>query len=37
MGLSTVETLPSIKIPNVNALPDETKVIVLDYQRNNGS
>jgi len=37
MGLSTVETLPSIKIPNVNTLPDETKVIVLDYQRNNGS
>ena len=37
MGLGTVETLPSIKIPNVNSLPEETKVVVLDYHRNNGS
>jgi L-ascorbate metabolism protein UlaG (beta-lactamase superfamily) len=36
MGISAPEVQPSIKIPNVSALPDETKVVVLDYQRNNG-
>lgn len=36
MGLGTLEVQPSMKIPNVNALPDETKVIVLDYQKSNG-
>lgn len=36
MGLSAPEVQPSIKIPNVGALPEETKVVVLDYQRNNG-
>jgi len=31
MGLSTVETLPSLKVASVAALPEETQVIVLDY------
>jgi L-ascorbate metabolism protein UlaG (beta-lactamase superfamily) len=33
MGLSEVETLPSLKISKVNELPEETKVVVLDYTR----
>lgn len=37
MGISAPEVQPSIKIPNVSSLPEETKVIVLDYQRNNGA
>ena len=36
MGLGNLEVQPSIKIPNVSALPEETKVVVLDYQKNNG-
>jgi len=36
MGLGNLEVLPSIKIPNVSSLPEETKVVVLDYQKNNG-
>jgi hypothetical protein len=36
MGLGNIEVQPSIKIPNVTSLPEETKVIVLDYQKNNG-
>jgi hypothetical protein len=35
MGLGKVEPEPSLKIPNLSALPEETKVVVLDYQRNN--
>ncbi|NPV40979.1 MAG: MBL fold metallo-hydrolase [Anaerolineae bacterium] len=31
MGLSTVETLPSLKVASVAALPEETQVSVLDY------
>ena len=31
MGLSEVETLPSLKVVNVASLPEETQVIVLDY------
>jgi L-ascorbate metabolism protein UlaG (beta-lactamase superfamily) len=31
MGLSTVETMPSLKVANVAALPEETQVIILDY------
>lgn len=31
MGLSAVETMPSLKIASVAALPEETQVIVLDY------
>jgi len=31
MGLSAVETLPSLKVASVAALPEETQVIVLDY------
>jgi L-ascorbate metabolism protein UlaG (beta-lactamase superfamily) len=35
MGLGNVETVPSIKIPNVSSLPGETKVVVLAYQKTN--
>jgi len=35
MGLGNLEPVPSLKVPNVNALPDETKVVVLGYQLNN--
>ena len=35
MGLSHVDPVPSLKIPNVAALPDESKVVILDYQKNN--
>jgi L-ascorbate metabolism protein UlaG (beta-lactamase superfamily) len=35
MGLGSVEPVPSIKIPNINSLPDETKVV--DYQKNNAA
>jgi L-ascorbate metabolism protein UlaG (beta-lactamase superfamily) len=31
MGLSEVETLPSLKLANARALPEETRVMVLDY------
>ena len=34
MGLGDIESVPSLKVPNVNALPDETKVVVLAYQLN---
>jgi L-ascorbate metabolism protein UlaG (beta-lactamase superfamily) len=34
MGLSNPESVPSLKIPNVAALPEETKVVVLDYQKS---
>lgn len=33
MGLSQVEKFPSLKISSLDGLPDETKVIVLDYPR----
>lgn len=36
MGLTKVDSEPSLKIPNTSALPEETKVVVLDYQKNNG-
>ena len=31
MGLSEVETMPSLKVSNVASLPEETQVVVLDY------
>ena len=31
MGLSTVETLPSLKIAKPESLPEETQIVVLDY------
>jgi L-ascorbate metabolism protein UlaG (beta-lactamase superfamily) len=31
MGLSEVETMPSLKVSNAASLPEETQVIVLDY------
>jgi L-ascorbate metabolism protein UlaG (beta-lactamase superfamily) len=34
MGLSEVEKMPSLKISSASSLPDETKVIVLDYQHS---
>jgi L-ascorbate metabolism protein UlaG (beta-lactamase superfamily) len=37
MGLGHVDSVPSLKIQNTNALPDETKVVVLDYQRNSAN
>lgn len=33
MGLSKVESVPSLKIANKSALPEETKVVILDYQK----
>ena len=36
MGLGNLEVQSSINLPNVSALPEETKVVVLDYQKNNG-
>jgi L-ascorbate metabolism protein UlaG (beta-lactamase superfamily) len=35
MGLNNIEKVPSLKIPNASSLPDETKVVILDYQKNN--
>jgi L-ascorbate metabolism protein UlaG (beta-lactamase superfamily) len=35
MGLHEAETMPTLKISK-SALPDETKVVVLDYQREQG-
>jgi Predicted Zn-dependent hydrolases of the beta-lactamase fold len=34
MGLAKPDSVPSLKIPNTAALPEETKVVVLDYQKN---
>lgn len=34
MGLADVPTQPTLKVTSVNSLPDETQVIVLDFQRN---
>lgn len=34
MGLSEVETMPSLKVSSASSLPDETKVIVLEYQHS---
>jgi L-ascorbate metabolism protein UlaG (beta-lactamase superfamily) len=31
MGLSHVETMPSLKITSIEGLPEETRVVVLDY------
>jgi len=31
MGLSTVETLPTLKVAKPESLPDETQIVVLDY------
>jgi L-ascorbate metabolism protein UlaG (beta-lactamase superfamily) len=35
MGILNPEVLPSLKIPNAAALPEDTKVVVLDYQKNS--
>ena len=34
MGLNEVETQPSLKITSASSLPEETRVIVLNYQRS---
>lgn len=34
MGLSDIQAQTSFKVTSVNSLPDETQVIVLDYQGN---
>jgi L-ascorbate metabolism protein UlaG (beta-lactamase superfamily) len=34
MGISEYETLPSLKLTGTSALPEETRVVVLDYQHN---
>jgi L-ascorbate metabolism protein UlaG (beta-lactamase superfamily) len=34
MGLNEVEMQPSLKITSTNSLPEETKVVVLTYQRS---
>jgi L-ascorbate metabolism protein UlaG (beta-lactamase superfamily) len=33
MGLGGVSSQPSIKVTSVNSLPEETQVVVLDYER----
>jgi len=34
MGLADVETQPSLKVTSISSLPDETRVMVLDFQKN---
>jgi L-ascorbate metabolism protein UlaG (beta-lactamase superfamily) len=34
MGLAKVDSVPSLKIANKSALPEETKVVVLEYQKS---
>ncbi len=34
MGLKDVETVPSLKTTSISALPEETRVFVLDYQHS---
>lgn len=34
MGLADAEILPSLKITSANSLPEETRVVVLDYPHN---
>ena len=34
MGQENVETLPSIKVAGKGSLPDETRVVVLEYEHN---
>ena len=36
MGLTHVDTVPSLKVQTSSSLPEETKVVVLYYQKNNG-
>jgi len=35
MGLANVEPVPSLKVTGISSLPDETRVVVLEYQKNN--
>lgn len=34
MGIGDVEKIPSLKVNSISSLPDETKVIVLEYQHS---
>ncbi|MDD5370018.1 MAG: MBL fold metallo-hydrolase [Anaerolineaceae bacterium] len=34
MGLSEIETIPSLKVANPKSLPEETRVVLLDYQNH---
>jgi len=34
MGLGEVESVPSLKLASNSSLPEETRVVVLEYQRN---
>jgi L-ascorbate metabolism protein UlaG (beta-lactamase superfamily) len=34
MGLADVQTVPSLKLTSANSLPEETRVIVLEYQHS---
>ncbi len=34
MGLAGVDTQPSLKVTSPNSLPEETQVVVLDYERS---
>lgn len=36
LGQTDVKPLPSLKVTSVGSLPDETQVVVLDYQRSAG-
>lgn len=33
MGLSSIETTPSLKVSSPGALPEETQIVILDYQK----
>ena len=35
MGLSNVEPVPTLKVTGISSLPDETRVVILQYQMNN--
>ena len=35
MGLGNLESVPSLKLPNASSLPEDTKIVVLEYQKNN--
>jgi L-ascorbate metabolism protein UlaG (beta-lactamase superfamily) len=34
MGLGSIEPVPSLKVQSTNSLPEETKVVVLDYMKS---
>jgi len=34
MGIEKVEPVPSLKVTSLSSLPEETRVVVLEYQRS---